>query len=168
MTIETARLRIRELTAADAAFIVALLNEPSFIRNIGDRGVRSLDDGRKYIAEGPVAMYERFGFGLCAVELRDGGERIGICGVLKRDELPEPDIGFAFLPAYWSQGYAWESAVAVRDHARNALGIRRLLAVVNPDNAPSIRLLEKLGFVFDRMIRLKADGAELKLFASRP
>ena len=167
MTLDTARLRIRELTPADAPFILALLNDPDFIRNIGDRKVRTPDDARRYIEAGPMASYARHGFGLCLVQTNDGGEPIGICGVLKRDELPEPDIGFAFLPAYRSQGYALESAAAVLSHAREVLQIRRLLAIVNPDNAASIRLLEKLGFTFERMILLNGRSAEVKLFAVR-
>jgi RimJ/RimL family protein N-acetyltransferase len=165
VTLETARLRIRELTPADAPFILALLNDPSFIQNIGDRNVRTLDDARRYIEAGPMASYARHGFGLCLVELMDGGEPIGICGVLKREELPEPDIGFAFLPAYRSQGYAMESAAAVLAYARKSLRLGRVLAIVNPSNDASIRLLQKLGFVFEHMVRLNDRSAELKLFA---
>jgi [ribosomal protein S5]-alanine N-acetyltransferase len=164
MTLETDRLRIRELTTADAPFMLALLNEPSFIRNIGDRGVRTLDDARRYVESGPIASYARHGFGLCRVERVEDGAPIGICGLLKRDELPDADLGFAFLPAYWSKGYALESATAVVSHARDALRLSRLLAIVNPSNAGSIRLLEKLGFTYERMVRLTEKSAELKLF----
>src|SRR5262249_38684677 len=107
--LDTARLRLRDLAPADAPFILTLLNEPSFIRNIGDRGVRTLDAARAYIENGPVASYARHGFGLYLVELLASGAPIGICGILKRDALPDPDLGFAFLPAYWKQGYAFES-----------------------------------------------------------
>ena len=162
---QTLRLRIRELTPADAPFILTLLNDPDFIRNIGDRQVRTLEDARRYVEVGPMASYTRHGFGIRLVELIAGGEAIGICGVLKRAELPEPDIGFAFLPEYRSQGYALESATAVLSHAREVLRIPRLLAMVNPDNAASIRLLEKLGFAFERMIQPNGRAAELKLFA---
>src|SRR5207245_8990901 len=130
----------------DAPFVLGLLNEPSFIRNIGDRGVRTLDDARAYIATGPMASYVRFGFGLYVVELKALRIPIGICGILKRDELPEPDLGFAFLPAHWSQGYGLESATAIRDYARGTFALPRLLAIVNPANEPSITLLEKLVF----------------------
>jgi RimJ/RimL family protein N-acetyltransferase len=165
VTLETLRLRIRELAPADAAFILTLLNDPDFLRNVGDRHVRTLEDARRYIEAGPMASYARHGFGLCRVELRASGEAIGICGVLKRDELPGPDIGFAFLPAHRSKGYALESATAVLSHAREVLRMPRLLAIVNPDNAASIRLLEKLGFGFERMIQLNGRATELKLFA---
>jgi [ribosomal protein S5]-alanine N-acetyltransferase len=164
MILTTERLVLRELHAGDAAFIVSLLNEPSFIRNIGDRGVRTLEDARAYIAAGPVASYARHGFGLYLVERRQDGVPIGICGLVKRDELPGPDLGFAFLPAYWSQGYARESASAIQRHASGVLGLPRLLAISNPGNESSIRLLERLGFSFDRLVRLAADGAEVKLF----
>ena len=161
----TPRLALRTLTEADAAFMLQLLNEPSFIRNIGDRGVRTIDDARRYIAAGPQASYARFGFGLYLVELRDAPTPIGICGILKRDQLPEPDIGFAFLPAYWSQGYAIEAATGVRDYARDALDLSRLLAIVSPANASSIRLLERLGFSFESMTRLGAEAPDVRLYA---
>lgn len=164
MTLATARLRIRELTPADAPFILALLNDPDFIRNIGDRNVRTPDDARRYIEAGPMASYARHGFGLCLVQTIDG-EAIGICGVLKRDELPAPDIGFAFLPAYRSQGYALEAATAVLAYVRDVLRMPRLLAIVNPANQASIRLLERLGLAFDRIVRLSERSAELALYA---
>jgi ribosomal-protein-alanine N-acetyltransferase len=163
--LETARLALRNLSEDDAPFMLALLNEPSFIRNIGDRGVRTLDDARDYITRGPVASYARFGFGLYMVELKARRAPIGICGILKRDALPAPDIGFAFLPAYWSQGYAFESASAVKDYARGPLGVTRLLAIVNPANSGSIRLLEKLGFTYESLTRLGAESSDVKLYS---
>jgi ribosomal-protein-alanine N-acetyltransferase len=166
-TLTTARLRIRPLQFEDAAFIVTLLNDPAFIRNIGDREVRNDNDARSYLAAGPLASYARHGFGLCAVELAAGGAPIGICGLLQREELAAPDIGFAFLPEYRGQGYAFEAAAAVLADAHTRLSFESVLAIVNPDNAPSIRLLEKLGFVFDRMMRLGKDNRELRLYASR-
>lgn len=162
--IETARLRLREFTPEDAAFVLRLLNEPSFLRYIGDRGVRSLDDAKRYIADGPVAGYARFGYGLMRVERKSDGATVGMCGVLKRDTLPDPDIGFSFLPEHWSQGYALESARAVMRHAREILGLGRIVAITTRDNEPSMRLLEKLGFRFERMIPMGDE--ELRLFAS--
>lgn len=164
MRVDTARLRIREITEADAPFMLALLNEPSFIANIGDRGVRTEASARQYIADGPLASYARHGFGLCAVTLAGSTTPIGICGLLKRDALPDPDIGFAFLPPYWAKGFAFEAASAVTHYARETLRLVRLLAIVNPSNAGSIRLLEKLGFGFERMIRMADTEPELKLF----
>lgn len=163
--LETSRLAVRLLTEDDGPFMLALLNEPSFIQNIGDRGVRTIDEARNYLAQGPIASYARFGFGLFQVELKAPATPIGICGILKRDELPEPDIGFAFRPAYWSQGYALESATAVKDYARDGLGLARLLAIVSPSNASSIRLLERLGFSFTSMTRLTPEARDVKLYA---
>jgi RimJ/RimL family protein N-acetyltransferase len=162
--LETVRLSIRRFTEGDALFVLRLLNEPSFILNIGDRGVRTMEDARGYIAQGPIESYARFGFGLYLVELKALRIPIGICGILKRDELPEPDLGFAFLPAYWSQGFGFESAAAVRDYARATLGLPRLLAIVSPENAASIRLLEKLGFSFSSVTRLTPEAHEVNLY----
>ncbi len=168
IAIETARLSLTQLSGEDAAFIHRLLNEPSFLRYIGDRGVRTLDDARRYIREGPVAGYERYGYGLLRVARRSDGVPLGICGVLKRDALPEPDLGFSFLPEHWAQGYALEAAAAVMRHAREELRLGRILAITTQDNESSIRLLGKLGFRFERLVRLGDDPVELKLFASAP
>ncbi len=168
IVIATERLELRQFGENDAAFILRLVNEPSFLRYIGDRGVRSLDDARRYIAEGPLAGYERYGHGLlCAIRKADG-LAVGMCGVLKRDTLPDPDLGFSFLPEHWSQGYAFESASAVMIHARQTLGLGRILAITTVDNQPSMRLLAKLGFRFDRMIMTGDDPTELRLFMSEP
>jgi len=164
--LETERLSLRELGPDDAAFILALLNEPPFLRFIGDRKVRTLADARGYIESGPVASYRRHGFGLYLVERKDGLVPVGICGLLQRDSLPDPDIGFAFRQEHWSQGYAGESAGAVLDHARTVLGLARILAVVDPDNARSIRVLTRLGMGFERTITWADDGHELALYAT--
>ncbi|HEY7753105.1 MAG TPA: GNAT family N-acetyltransferase [Steroidobacteraceae bacterium] len=168
MRIDTARLALTELSDADAGFIRGLLNEPSFLRYIGDRGVRTVEDAVRYIQDGPVAMYARHGYGLLRVARKSDGAPIGICGVLKRDALPEPDLGFSLLPAYWSQGYAFEAADAVMRDARARLGLGRVLAITSPDNEPSIRLLGKLAFRFECMTRLQPDAGEVRLFASEP
>src|SRR5437016_984883 len=161
MILETARLQLRLLSIDDAEFILRLLNEPSFIKNIGDRGVRTLDDARAYILKGPIASYEKFGFGLWMVETRSAAAPIGICGLLKRDVLEDVDIGYALLPEFWSQGYALESASAVVSYASEKLGLKRVVAVTNPDNQSSIRLLEKMGFKYERMVRLSQDAPEI-------
>jgi RimJ/RimL family protein N-acetyltransferase len=168
MRIETARLALTGLGEADAEFIHGLLNEPSFLRYIGDRGVRTVEDAKRYIEDGPVAMYGKHGFGLLRIGLKPGGIPIGICGVLKRDSLPEPDLGFSLLPAWWSMGYAYEAADAVMRDVRARLGLGRVLAIASPDNGPSIRLLGKLGFRFERMMRLAGDAGEVRLFANEP
>jgi RimJ/RimL family protein N-acetyltransferase len=166
--IETERLVLTQLADRDAEFIRGLLNEPSFIRYIGDRGVRTTDDACRYIQDGPVASFARYGYGLLRVGLKADDTPIGICGVLKRDTLPEPDLGFSLLPAWWSKGYAYEAASAVMRHARGVLGVGRILAITSVDNESSIKLLGKLGFRFERMIRLGDDTTELRLFASEP
>ncbi len=162
--IESARLNLRELVPDDAPFILELLNEAGFLRFIGDKGVRTLADARDYIAKGPMESYRRFGFGLYLTCLRENAAPIGICGLVKRDTLADVDVGFAFLARYWSQGYAAESAAAVLAHGREALGLRRIVAITAPDNLGSIAVLEKIGLRFERRIRLAEDGAELKLF----
>ena len=163
--LETERLTLRQFTADDAPFILELVNEPSFIQNIGDRGVRSLADAVKYIETGPVTSYARNGFGLYLVQLKESGESIGMCGLIKRETLGDVDIGYAFLPKFWSKGYAVEAALAVKEQGRS-LGLKRLVAIVDPANQGSIRVLEKLGMKFEKMIRLSADDIELKLFAT--
>jgi ribosomal-protein-alanine N-acetyltransferase len=164
--LKTERLVLRHILPGDAGFMLALLNEPSFVRNIGDRGVRTAEDARAYIMNGPVASYERHGFGLYLVVLRDSGELAGICGLVKRDALDDVDIGFAFLPAHWAKGYAIESATAVRDYARDTVRLKRLIAVVQPENRPSIRVLEKLGLRPERMVRLDVEGPDLVLYGA--
>jgi ribosomal-protein-alanine N-acetyltransferase len=165
-TIDTGRLLLREFTADDAAFVLRLVNEPAFLRYIGDRGVRTSEDARRYIADGPVAGYARHGHGLLRVLRKSDGAGIGMCGVLKRDTLPDPDIGFSFLPQYWSQGYALEAARAVMAHARGVLGLERILAITTQDNESSMRLLGRLGFRSDGMIAMGDE--ELCLFVSEP
>ncbi len=162
--IETNRLLLRKLTVDDAPFMLDLLNQPSFIQFIGDRGVRTLDDAREFILTRYVAAYERLGFGIYLTLLRESKIPIGICGLVKREGLDNVDIGYAFLPQYWSQGYASESVSAVLAYARNTLGIRRILGITTPDNASSIRVLEKAGFTFGRMVTLPGEETELKLF----
>jgi ribosomal-protein-alanine N-acetyltransferase len=149
----------------DAPFMLTLLNDPSFIRNIGDRGVRTVDDARRYIQNGPRASYARHGFGLWLVELIGDGEPVGICGLLKRDILEDVDVGFAFLPAYQSKGFGYESARAVLDYARDELGLRRVVAIVSAGNEVSARLLEKLGMRFEGMIQPFPAEPPLRLFA---
>jgi len=148
---ETERLVLRELTAdhADAAFIVELLNDPDWLRYIGDRGVRTPEDALAYLARGPIAMYERHGFGLWLVARRGDGAPLGMAGLIKRDSLPDVDIGFAFLPAYRRAGFAREAAAAVLALAWSRYALRRVVAIVSPDNAPSRRLLERLGMRFE-------------------
>jgi len=164
--LETPRLVLDELTTGDAEFILELVNEEPFIRHIGDKGVRSRTDACQYILTGPVASYERHGHGLYRVALREDGVPIGICGVLKRDGLEDPDLGFAFFERHWARGYAFESSSAVLAHAREVLGLGRILAITSPDNEASIGLLAKLGFAFERNTRFPGDDEDVKVFVS--
>ncbi|HEX2993999.1 MAG TPA: GNAT family N-acetyltransferase, partial [Anaerolineales bacterium] len=159
------RLHLRQFSPEDAAFILELLNEPSFIQNIGDRGVRTLADAVAYIERVPLASYAKNGFGLYAVLLKETNEIIGMCGLIKRDGLDNVDIGYAFLPTFWSKGYAVESAAAIKAYARDVIGLKRLVAITDPANEGSIRVLEKIGLRFEKMVRLSQDDIELKLFA---
>jgi RimJ/RimL family protein N-acetyltransferase len=165
--LKTERLILRQMNVDDHEFIFQLVNEPAFIRNIGDKGVRTLEDARDYILTGPVASYAKFGFGLYLVELAETGAPIGICGLLKRDSLEDVDIGFAFLEKFWGKGFAYESAAAVMEYGRSVLGINRIVAITSPDNEGSIRVLSKLGLRFERMIRLPGSDEDTRLFVPR-
>ncbi|HEX5082588.1 MAG TPA: GNAT family N-acetyltransferase [Blastocatellia bacterium] len=164
--LETDRLNLRRLSPGDAEFILELLNDPSFLRFIGDKGVRTLDDARNYILNGPMDMYNSLGFGLYLTELKESGVPIGVCGLIKRDSLEDVDIGFAFLPKFWAKGYAYESAAAVMEYGKTVLGLKRIVAITSPDNHASGRLLEKLGMRFEGMIRLSKDAPKVRLFSS--
>lgn len=164
LPIETERLRLSRLTLDDAPFILELLNSPGFLRFVGDRGVRTLEAARRYLAEGPLASYARHGFGLYRVALRGDGAPIGICGILKRDTLDDADLGFALLPAFEGRGYASEAAAATLVHGQEDLGLKRLAAITDPDNAGSIRVLERAGFRFEGRVRLLASEPELNLY----
>lgn len=164
--LETDRLILRELTPDDAEFIFELLNEPSFIQNIGDRNIRTLDDARAYIVNGPVASYAKNGFGLYLVVLRETGESIGMCGLIRRDGLEDVDIGYALVPRFWSRGYAVEAARATKAYAKEVIGLKRIVAIVDPANEGSIRVLEKIGLRYEKMVRLSADDIDLKLFGA--
>jgi [ribosomal protein S5]-alanine N-acetyltransferase len=162
--IETERLVLRQMKVEDAEFIFELVNEAAFIRNIGDKGVRTLEDARAYILNGPVASYEKFGFGLYLVEWKETAAPIGICGLLKRDSLEDVDIGFAFLEKFWGKGFAYESAAAVIEYGRNTLGLKRIVAITSPDNEGSIRVLGKIGLRFEKMIRMPGSDEDTRLF----
>jgi len=164
--IETQRLALRRLTTQDAGFILDLLNDPDFLRFIGDKGVRTREDAEAYIRSGPMDSYARLGFGLLLVTLKPALRPIGMCGLLKRDWLDDVDLGFAFLPAFRRHGYASEAAAAILASARENFGLRRVVAIATPDNAASIALLVKLGFRSERRVRPPHEGAELELLAA--
>jgi RimJ/RimL family protein N-acetyltransferase len=154
-----------ELSFDDAGFIVELLNDNAFLHNIGDKGVRTIADANEYLRNGPMDSYRRHGYGLYLVRRASDGTRIGICGLLRRSGLDYPDVGFALLPGFRGHGYGYESAAAVLDYARTALGLNRILGITNPENHVSIQLLEKAGFGFERRIRLSPDAAEINLYS---
>ena len=162
--ISTERLTLRELTAGDAAFLLALHSDPDFIANVGDRGVHSLEDARRYIDQVLRRSYLEHGFGLWLMATKESGEAVGLCGLVRRDWHPYVEIGFALLPAARRRGYVFEAAAAVVPFARDSLHLERLIALTAPDNRRSIRILERLGFRFERMLRAGADG-DSRLFS---
>ena len=162
--IETPRLTIRRLTLADAPFIFDLVNQPSWLKFIGDKGVNSLQDAEKYI-QNIFGMYQKHGFGLYLVEISSIGEAIGICGLVKRESLQDFDIGFALLPKFEGNGFAFESATAILQQAKTEFKLQRLVAICSPDNISSIKLIERLGFKLDPSISIDPNGTPLKLFA---
>lgn len=160
--LETKHLTIREMDADnDAAFVFELLNTPKFIKFIGDRGVRSEKEAAEFIENKYRQSYRDLGYGLYTVCLKKTGDQIGVCGFVKRDTLPDTDIGFAFLPEYEGQGYGFESANAVLEYGRNKLGLLRILAITSPDNDASGNLLEKMGFKFDGMVEISDEPVKL-------
>lgn len=164
LVLETSRLVLRRFTCDDAEFIFRLVNDRSWLRFIGDKNVRNLDDARRYLREGPLEMYQRHGFGMYRVEERESGTPAGMCGLIKRDTLPDVDVGYAFLPEFRGKGYAYEAAAAVLAHGNRAFGLRRIVAITTPSNDASIRVLEKAGMKFERLLEL-TPGDPVNLFA---
>jgi [ribosomal protein S5]-alanine N-acetyltransferase len=160
----TPRLTLRRLDFDDAPFLVGLLNQPSFLANIGDRGVRDIDSAHRYLREGPMGMYEQHGFGLWHVSRRSDGVAVGLCGLLRRDILPDVDVGYAFLPEYWGRGFAFEAAEATVRHAAERFGLKRVIGVVAEGNTPSIRVLEKLGMSYERMVSMRPGEPDVRLY----
>ena len=164
--LRTGRLILRHLTEGDAPFVLELLNERGFIDNIGDRGVRDLDGARRYVTEGPGASYQKYGYGLWLAALKATGEAIGICGLVKREGLEDADVGYAFLERSWGQGYAREAAAATLAHARDAIGLAKVVAITAPGNAGSISVLLKIGMKAAGTIHLPNHGGESAYFTT--
>ena len=162
--LETARLILRRVSLDDADLMLAVWNDPDFVRNVGDRGIRSIEDARAAMKAGALKLYADYGYGPYAMVLKEDGARIGICGLFKRDNLEHPDIGFAVLPDHCGAGFAGEAAFAVLAHARDDLQLSELAAIVSPGNAPSVGLIEKLGLSFGGMIRMPGDDHEICLY----
>lgn len=164
MLFESKNLTLSKLEQGDAPFVLRLVNEPSWLRYIGDRGVRDIDDAKKYIVDGPQASYQTHGFGLYVVRLKTTGIAIGMCGLLQREYLDAPDIGFALLPEFSGQGYALEAAMATMEYGKNTLNISQIVAITDHDNHRSIKLLQKLGLRYKMMVDINKAGKAAKLF----
>jgi len=164
IVIETERLLLRRLTEADAPFLLALLTDADFLLQVGDRGVHDHEDARRYAREGPGASYARYGFGLNAMELKRTSAAVGLCGLLRRDSHPDVEIGFALLPQARGQGLALEAAAATLAWGLSTLALKRIVALTAPDNQRSIRILERIGLHFERMVQYSSDGRESRLF----
>ena len=162
--LDTERLTLRTIDEGDASFYLDLVNDADFITHIGDRGIRTLEAAREAIATGPVAMQASLGHSIYLVARRDSGEAIGMCGLIKRDTLPEVDLGYAFLPRWRGQGFALEAARAVLQHARTTVGLTSLLAITSPGNTASNALLEKIGMRFERIVHLTAADTGTRLW----
>lgn len=162
---ETPRLRIRHLVADDAAFTCRLLNEPSFIANIADRGVRTEQDAVHYLVDGPVRSYKEHGYGLFLVESSTDAIALGFCGLLFREHLQETDIGFAFLPEFWGQGFAFEAASAVMHFGYGQLNLPRIVGLVSAGNIASIKVLTRLGLQFEKMVAMLPSNESVQLYA---
>lgn len=162
--IETPRLRLRTATPDDAAFYMELVNDPSWIANIGQRNIHTLEAARAALEAGPMAQFRAHGYSLYIVEQRSDGAPVGMAGLVRRDSLPGPDIGYAIRPAYWGQGYAWEAAAAIVRHAQQVLGLRTLYGITSQQNQASINLLNKLGLRFERFSRLPPEGRETNIY----
>ena len=164
-TLKTERLSMRWLKPGDESLLLAVWNDPAFMKNVGDRGVRTTEEASEALGNGPLKLYAGYGYGPYRVALADGDEPIGICGLFKRENLDDPDIGFALLPDHCGKGLAFEAAAAVATHARDGLGLRRMTAIVSPQNIASIGLIEKLGLHFERLLTMPGDDKEVCLFS---
>lgn len=163
--IETDRLILRRLSTDDAQFMLELMTDPAWLQFIGNKGVKTVEDARSNILNTHLEMYNRLGFGLYLTELKEGVP-IGICGLIKRDALEDVDLGFAFLPGFRGKGYAYEAAEATIAYGKNVLGLNRLVAITVQGNEASIKLLEKLGFRFEKIIEMPQAVDGLMLFAT--
>lgn len=163
--IETERLALRRFTQDDAAFVLEMLNDEAWKRNISDRGIRTVEGVRGYVDDVLLASYQKHGFGLYRLALKADDTPIGMCGLIKRDSLPNVDIGYALLPAFYGKGYAEEAARAVLEHGRSDFGLKRILGTTSLDNEPSVRVLEKIGLTFQEVIQQAGFDKPSKLFA---
>ncbi|MYM30397.1 GNAT family N-acetyltransferase [Duganella sp. CY15W] len=162
--LETQRLLLRTITPEDAEFYFILVNDPTWLQYIGDKGIRSIEGARTAILEGPCVMQERLGHSLYIMERKSDGKPLGMCGLIKRDSLPDVDIGYAIRPEHFGQGYTYEAAAAVVAYARDTLRMKRLMGITNPDNTVSINLLAKLGLTFVEHKTLPPDNRPTNIY----
>ena len=167
LTLETERLSLRRLTLDDAELMLAIWNDPAFIRYVGDRGIRGVDEARNAMRAGALHLWETYGYGPYRVAVREDDTAIGLCGLFRRDGLDEPDIGYAILPDWCGQGYGFEACRAVIDSCANDLGLERLIAIISPANTASIGLIEKLDFEFERMHRMPDDDDDVRIYGKQ-
>ena len=162
--LNTERLELRWLTLEDTPLMLGIWNDPAFVRHVADRGIRTLDQARAAVEAGPLRLYAEYGYGPFRVRRREDGMDMGICGLFRREVLEDPDIGFAILPEFCGKGYGFEASAAVLDYARDALELAAVTAIVSPQNAASIGLLEKLGMRYERPIRMPGDDHDVSLY----
>ena len=165
IVIQTERLILRKFTLNDADFMLELLNTPAWLRFIGDRNVRTIEEAEQYLLNGNIRSYQEYGFGFYVVVIKETQKSIGICGIVKREGLEDVDIGFAFFQQFMGNGYGYEAASAVLNYALNDLKIKRIIAIVDPENAVSISLIKKIGLQFEKMVQLSQKDIELMLFS---
>ena len=165
MILETERLTLHDLTQGDAPFILELLLSPGFLQNIGDRGVRDLDSARGYI-DRAQAGYAANGFGLWRADLKATGEATGLAGLVRREGLDHPDVGYAFLEAFWGQGLASEAAAASLGYGRDVLGLETIVAITTPANLGSIAVLKKIGMKDAGLIRVPGHADDSAYFTT--
>lgn len=164
--LETERLFLREFTTEDTDFVIHLVNTPGWLAYVGDRNIKTKTEAETYLLKGPIESYAKNGFGLCLVALKGTQTAIGMCGIIRRNDLDTPDIGFAFLPEYMGKGYAYESAKATLQHAHDVLKLPKISAITVAENNKSIRLIEKLGLRFEKRFYIPTDREELMLFGT--
>lgn len=162
--LETERLILRRVTIDDADLMLAIWTDPDFVRHVGDRGIRTIEQAREAVRSGPLQLYADYGYGPYVLVQKSEGARAGICGLFRREHLEYPDIGFALLPEYCGRGLASEAAAAVLAHARDDLALDVITAIVSPENASSISLIRKLGLDFSGMITMPGDAEEICLY----
>ncbi len=163
--IHTERLELREYTLKDAPFIFKLMNSEGWLKNIGDRNIKTIEDAEAYMLKNYLSSYEKHGFGPYLVSLKEGRMPIGSSGLYKRDNLDFPDVGFAFLSEFGNKGYAFESAQAVMNYASDTLKLQTIVGITLPENSASIKLLKKLGLSEIGTYKYE-DGEELLLFSN--